>query len=192
MARKPKFNPRAALFGRRGEFVRIAGEPVSIGHEVGEGPRHNDHVWVTIHAGRFGRLRIAVNTLSVRNLEAGFDPGVRVGIVRETWARLPKSGVFACRSLDYSQIERSHDVPFEHCLQRAAEEHIVARARAAIFVEAWGDLYIREHPGIHQVHSRRASCAVPRDIVGRDGALRFYFGRDTVCETLLFKFCGQP
>ena len=58
--------------------------------------------------------------------------------------------------------------------------------------QAWGDLYIREHPGIHQVHSRRASCAVPRDIVGRDGALRFYFGRDTVCETLLFKFCGQP
>jgi hypothetical protein len=37
----------------------------------------------------------------------------------------------------------------------------------------------------------RASCSVARDLIGRDGAIRFYFG-DGKAETLLFKYCGQP
>ena len=36
----------------------------------------------------------------------------------------------------------------------------------------------------------RASCSVPRDLIGRDGAIRFYFD-DGHAELLLFKYCGQ-
>jgi hypothetical protein len=37
----------------------------------------------------------------------------------------------------------------------------------------------------------RASCSVARDLIGRDGAIRFYFPEGTA-EMLLFKYCGQP
>jgi hypothetical protein len=37
----------------------------------------------------------------------------------------------------------------------------------------------------------RASCSVPRDLQGRDGAIRFYYA-DARAELLLFKYCGQP
>jgi hypothetical protein len=37
----------------------------------------------------------------------------------------------------------------------------------------------------------RASSSVPRDYVGRDGAIRFYF-QTGHAELLLFKYCGQP
>jgi hypothetical protein len=192
MARKPKPDPRAQLVARRGEFVRVAGKPVSIGCERGFGPRHNDHVWININAGGYGRLRIAINTFSLRNYEAGFDSSVRVGIARGTYEILPKAGVFKSKGLDYAKIEKSLEVNYEDCAQSTAESIITVRANSAFFVEAWGDLYARDHFGIHQVHSRRASCAVPHDIVGRDGALKFYFGQDSICEMLLFKFCGQP
>lgn len=43
-----------------------------------------------------------------------------------------------------------------------------------------------------KIHSRRASCAVPGDLRGRDGALRFYFESGQATELFLFKFCGQP
>jgi len=33
--------------------------------------------------------------------------------------------------------------------------------------------------------------SVPRDFLGRDGAIRFYFA-DARAELLLFKYCGQP
>ena len=48
----------------------------------------------------------------------------------------------------------------------------IGRSRATFF-EAWGELYFRNQLGIHQVHSRRASCSVPQDHIGRDGAIRF-------------------
>jgi hypothetical protein len=59
-------------------------------------------------------------------------------------------------------------------------------------VEAWGDFYFRAHIGVHQIHSRRASNAVPRDLIGRDGAIQFYYREPRVREMLLFKFAGQP
>ncbi len=58
-------------------------------------------------------------------------------------------------------------------------------------MEAWGEFYVRNHIGLHQVHSRRASCSVLKDYQGRDGAIRFYF-QDGTAEMLLFKYCGQP
>jgi hypothetical protein len=69
---------------------------------------------------------------------------------------------------------------------------LTQKTRDAILIEAWGELYVRAHHGIHQVHSMRASCSVPRDYIGRDGAIRFYFAEKNQAELLLFKYCGQP
>ena len=33
------------------------------------------------------------------------------------------------------------------------------KMKRAVRAEVWGELYAREHLGIHQIHSRRASCA---------------------------------
>jgi hypothetical protein len=72
----------------------------------------------------------------------------------------------------------------------ALEVLLTDHAKRTTFIEAWGELYVRTHIGIHQVHSMRASCSVLRDYVGRDGAIRFYFPEGTA-EMLLFKYCGQ-
>ena len=74
----------------------------------------------------------------------------------------------------------------------ALETLLTEKTGRALFIEAWGELYIRNHLGIHQVHSRRASCSVRQDYKGRDGALRFYYGGNATAEMLLFKYCGQP
>jgi hypothetical protein len=58
-------------------------------------------------------------------------------------------------------------------------------------IEVWGAPYYRDLPGIHQIHSRRASCGVGESREGIDGALRFYFREGNRSELLLFKFCGQ-
>ena len=71
------------------------------------------------------------------------------------------------------------------------ETLLIDKATRAIFIEAWGELYVRIHVGIHQVHSMRASCSVLRDLVGRDGAIRFYFAEEKRAELMLFKYCGQ-
>ena len=73
----------------------------------------------------------------------------------------------------------------------ALEVLLTEKTRRALFIEAWGELYVRIHLGLHQVHSRRASCSVLTDYVGRDGAIRFYYP-DRTAELLLFKYCGQP
>ena len=71
---------------------------------------------------------------------------------------------------------------------------LVEKAESAVRIEIWGELYARKKMGLHQIHSRRASCAVPEDKVGSDGALKFFFEADPdrFAELLLFKFCGQP
>ena len=84
------------------------------------------------------------------------------------------------QAIDYREMERT-----------ALETMLKAKADRAIFVEAWGALYRRDRLGIHQVHSRRASCSVRTDFVGRDGALRFYYREDSAAEMFLFKYCGQ-
>jgi hypothetical protein len=97
-----------------------------------------------------------------------------------------------CRGLDYHEIEAVEKVTYIDYERPALETLLAEKAGRAIFIEAWGELYVRNHLGIHQVHSRRASCSVPQDYTGRDGAIRFYFGRDATAEMLLFKYCGQP
>jgi len=175
----------------RDQYVLVAGIPESVAIEQDPDPRKNDHVWITIRAGGFGPLQIALSTMSRQSGAAGFDPRIRIATVTSNWTELPVAGVFAAEGLDYATMmaERSLElVPFE---REALEQLLVAKTGRAVFIEAWGEFFVRLHIGIHQVHSRRASSAVARDLIGRDGAIRFYFERPNECETLLFKFHGQ-
>jgi len=159
-------------------------------------PHHNplkvDHVWLTLDAGLGQPLKLAINTISIRNRDAGFDSRIRVGIHTEPFGSLPQIGLFPHPGLDYSFFESTHNVFYEHYEHHALENLLVEKIGTAILVEVWGELYSQRTIGIHQIHCRRASCAVPEDLQGRDGALKFYFAKNNLCETLLFKFCGQP
>lgn len=184
-----RHDPRLAL--RPGALVTVAGRVLQFAIETDPDPRNIDHVWIMIDAGDFGPLQIAISTCSRRNRDAGFDARMRVAIVESAWTILPRAGVRPAARLDYTEFEALHPCNFETMEREALEEMLAHKSRESVFVEAWGELYSRRGLGIHQVHSRRASCSVPQDVTGRDGALRFYFAADSRTETLLFKYCGQ-
>ncbi|MEO8353939.1 MAG: hypothetical protein ABI680_19600, partial [Chthoniobacteraceae bacterium] len=93
---------------------------------------------------------------------------------------------------DYALIEATMNVFYEHYEQAALADLLIERAKRAVRAEVWGDLYAQDHLGVHQIHSRRASCAVPLDVKNRDGALQLYYSEENESELFLFKFCGQP
>ena len=173
-----------------GDIVHVAGAPIAFAVEADRVPANIDHFWITISMGTGEPLRIALNTHSRQNAAAGFDPRLRIGIVGSVWKELPSAGLVKSPGLDYRQIEAASAVTYTEYSRPALEALLMDKARRAIFIEAWGELYIRTHVGIHQVHSMRASCSVLRDLIGRDGAIRFYFS-DGTTELLLFKYCGQ-
>ena len=89
-------------------------------------------------------------------------------------------------------VTASKGSPIGSCRSNSASAALlIARTRAAVRIEVWGELYRRGHLGLHQIHSRRASCAVSTDLIGHDGALRFYLPEGKA-EMFLFKYCGQP
>jgi hypothetical protein len=171
--------------------VHVAGVPIAFAAETDRVPGNIDHFWITIGMGRGEPIRIALSTHSRQNAAAGFDPRVRVGVVASAWRELPAPGLLACRGLDYREIEAGGSVTYIEYERPALEALLAEKTRRARFIEAWGELYVRNHLGIHQVHSRGASCSVPQDFKGRDGAIRFYFGDNATAELLLFKYCGQ-
>jgi hypothetical protein len=116
---------------------------------------------------------------------------MRLGIVASTFQQLPSAGLVRSDGLDYHALEAASPVTYVEYGRPALELLLTEKTSRAVFIEAWGELYVRTHIGIHQVHSMRASCSVLRDLVGRDGSIRFYF-RDGTAEMLLFKYCGQP
>lgn len=177
---------------RHGEFVHIAGVPIAFAAETDRVPANIDHFWITIGTGSGEPIRIALSTHSRQNAAAGFDPRVRVGIVASAWKELPKAGMAGCHGLDYQEIEAAGAITYIEHERPALETLLAQKTERCIFIEAWGELYVRNHLGIHQVHSRRASCSVLQDYKGRDGALRFYYGDNATAEMLLFKYCGQP
>lgn len=153
-------------------------------------PANIDHFWITIALGAEGPLRIALSTHSRQNAAAGFDPRMRLGLVASGWTKLPDAGLSKSSGLDYRAIEAASPVRYVEYERPALEVLLTDKAGRARLIEAWGELYLRTHLGIHQVHSMRASCSVPRDLIGRDGAIRFYF-TDQTAELFLFKYCGQ-
>ena len=169
----------------------MAGELAGFAIEHEKDLSRIDHLWISVHAGRFGPMRITLNTSSLRNRQLGFDARVSVGILESTWNQLPPAGLFVSEPLDYATIVASNAVDFRQFERVPLESLIAEKVDRAEFVEGWGELYVRGHTGIHQVHSRRASYAFKTDHIGRDGAVRFYF-KAARSEMLLFKFYGQP
>ena len=137
-------------------------------------------------------LQLSLSTCSRQSLSAGFDPRVWVGIATSNWDTLPELGIFRSGPLDYATLAAEHAIDFVPYHRTVLEELLVEKASRALCAEAWGDLYARGNPGVHQIHSRRGSFAVPEDHIGRDGALQLYYQKDASREMLLLKFAGQP
>jgi hypothetical protein len=175
------------------DFVHAAGSDLTTRLEHHPDPAQIDHLWIGMDTGGPDRMTVSVNTQSKRNLDAGFDARIRVGILRGTWRNLPPRGVSACRGFDYADLERGTNIYYEHHDRTALEKLLQDSVSRAILLDAWGTPYHHKRlPGLHQIHSRRASRAVPVDITNRDGALQFYFSEDQATALFLFKFCGQP
>lgn len=173
------------------KFVHVIGVPYTVELEQSEDPLHVDHVWITLEVPPFGRVRAAVNTLSRFNRDAGFDGRVRVAVIAGTWEEKPENGLLEEPGQDYALIEAALPMTYEFYEHDPLAKLLVTKAKTAVRAEVWGELYAQEHLGVHQIHNRRASCAVSRDIKGRDGALKFYYP-DNTTELFFFKFCGQP
>jgi hypothetical protein len=189
--RRRKQTRRDYLGLNQGDLVHLAGTPIAFAAEIDRVPANIDHFWITIGIGAGEPVRVALSTHSRKNAAAGFDPRMRVGIVASTWSELPAPGLVKSPCLDYQALERKTPTTYVEYERPRLELFLTDKVKRAIFIEAWGELYLRVHVGIHQVHSMRASCSVARDLIGRDGAIRFYFP-DGTAEMLLFKYCGQP
>ena len=193
MARRP--DARALLFERirtsPPKFVHVRGVPYTVAVEESEDPLKIDHVYLNVEVPPFGRLRVAINTLSRFSRDAGFDPRIRVGIIKSTYTEKPMPSLEECNGLDYAKQDEKHGVKYQVYEQAELQEMLVTKMKAAIRAEIWGELYARDHLGIHQVHCRRASKAVPVDVPNRDGALKLFYPQDNAAEAFLFKFDGQ-
>ncbi len=173
-------------------FVHVVGRDLSARVEDHPNPDYVDHVWITMTAGSVGRVLVAVNTLSRLNRDAGHDPRVRVGVIRGTWNTLPHPVLENVPGLNYGTLEKESSVFFEHFERPALDTLLLDTTHRAVVLEVWGAPYHnRKRLGVHQVHSRRASCAMREDVQNLDGALRFYFADDHTTAMFLFKFCGQ-
>ena len=171
-------------------YVHVIGIPYHIQIEPHPDETRVDHVWMDVQVPPCGRVRLSVNTLSWLNERAGFDPRMRLGIISSTFEEKPEPLIETAPPLDYRLIEQN--TPIEYVLydHDPLEALLLAKGQRAMRIESWGELYLREHLGVHQLHSRRASCAVAQEFLGRDGALKLYYP-DQTTELLLFKFCGQ-
>jgi len=160
--------------------------------EYASTPDRIDHIWLTFTLDYSVEMRAALNTISRRNRELGFDPRIRLGVIKQVYEELPAHGIFECDGFDYATLEEHANIFYEYHNQKEMNVILLEKIARAILVEVWGDIYAHRHNGIHQIHSRRASCAVAEDIIGRDGALKLYYMDENASELLLFKFCGQP
>jgi hypothetical protein len=174
------------------KFVHVTGVPYTVEVEVCADPEKLDHVWMTMEVPPFGRIRGVLNTTSRLARDAGLDPRVYVGIISSTWTEKPQTGLDECEAQSYAQLEAAVPVPYAPYDQPTLSELLVTKMKAAVRAEVWGDLYARDHLGVHQIHSRRRSAVVSTDFKAHDGALKLYFAQDNLAELFLFKFAGQP
>ena len=174
------------------KFVHVTGVPYVVEIPPAADPAEADQVWLTLEVPSLGRIRAVINTTSRLNRAAGHDASIRVGIQRTTWTEKPVTGLLESDGQNYSVVQAAHPLTFDTIEQGELANLLATKAKTAVRAEVWGDLYARDHLGIRQVHSRRASKAVPEDIVGRDGALKLYYSEGNEAELFLFKFYGQP
>lgn len=172
-------------------LVRVVGNDLKGRVEAPGHDHHPDHLWISLDPGFGIRVVVSVNTWSHRNGEAGFDPRVRLGILRGCWEEFPERGFSEWHRFSYDDLPGQETVDYRPLERVVLEQLLLDRMASAVMIEVWGAPYHRDHPGVHQIHSRSASCAVAESREGLDGALRFYFREERRTETLLFKFCGQ-
>lgn len=175
---------------RKPIMAHVMGIPYQIELEDSPFPDRVDHVWITVQVPPCGTVLISVNTISRLSRLAGFDPRVRVGVVSGKWTEKPEAFLDEHEGLNYREFEAEHKIDYQPYEHDPISELLVARGKAAIRIEAWGELYRRDHLGMHQIHSRRASSAVRQDVVGKDGAIQFYLP-DGTREMYFFKYSGQ-
>jgi hypothetical protein len=187
---------RAILFERirtsPPKFVHLVGVPYAVQVEEATDATRLDHVWLTLEVPPFGRLRVSINTLSRVSRDAGVDHRVRLGILPTTYTERPNTGFEEFPGMDYAKLETNGLPVYEPYEHEALCELLVAKAKTAIRAEVWGELYARDQIGVHQIHCRRKSLAVPLDLKNKDGALKLYYAEGNAAELLLFKFSGQP
>jgi hypothetical protein len=171
--------------------VRVAGTVVDFKVEQSARAENVDHVFVEVNAGLASTVTLSLNTLSFRSRVAGHDPRIRLGTLRWRWTRLPEAGLHPLEFFDYETVELAGWPEFIVQERAAMEEYFALRCANCRRIEAWGSPYHRQHPGLHQIHSRRASAAVAQGLRGSDGAVRFYFDEDQRSELALLKFTGQ-
>lgn len=174
------------------KFVHVTGVPYTVEVEVCDDPEKLDHVWMTMEVPPYGRIRAVVNTTSRVGRLAGVDARIFVATLSNTWTEKPQTGLVECDGQSYTKVEAAADVSYTPYEREELTELLVSKMKKAIRAEVWGDLYARDHLGIHQIHSRRASAAVSTDLRNRDGALKLYYSEDNLAELFLFKFAGQP
>jgi len=175
-------------------LVIVCGNEASARVEENSHEEKIDHVWISIHCGLPAPVTVAVNTLSIRNRALGFDSRLRIGKVAGFAKHLPRAGYGILERFDYADIESINNVFYETYERAGVEDLLLELTLESMVIEAWGEPYRRQgKPGIHQVHSRRASCAVNEDLHGRDGGLKFYSREDGGFRwtLVLLKFCGQ-
>lgn len=172
-------------------MARVAGSVAEFRIENSVREENVDHVYVTVDAGLREPVILSLNTLSFRNRVAGHDPRIRLGTLRWRWSHLPARGLYPLEFFDYETVELIESVEYRVLERAAMEEYFALHCANCRRIEAWGAPYHRAQPGLHQIHSRRASAGVVTDLRGRDGAVRFYFDEDQRVELALLKFAGQ-
>lgn len=187
-----QFHPPAG-WPSQSPLVRAVGAVMHARVEPSRNPAEVDHVWLTLEAGLGCPIEVSINTLSRRNREAGFDSRIRVGRRREPWITLPEVGVAPLDHFSYAEKEARANYFYEFRERPELEKLLLDAAQSCLRAEVIGTPYHRRPiVGLHQIHSRRASCAVPEEITGRDGAICFYLAFPREAHWLFFKFCGQP
>jgi hypothetical protein len=182
---------REELRGKVGNIVHVVGQPIGYRIESNQNADRIDHLSIRVRAGIAGVIEIALNTFSLRNVRRGRDPRIRMAIVTSTWSALPAPGIFLSDGLSYAAVEAENIAAYCEYERVALEALLIQKIDTAVLIEGWGELYVRSHPGIHQVHYRRKTGTLTADERSRGGAVRFYFKEEARTELSLLKFFGQ-
>ncbi len=172
--------------------VRACGRSLDAATERHPNPEKIDHLMVRLDVAG-AELTLSLNTRSFRNRAAGFDDRVWIALPTERMAEQPQMGLQPSALLNYEVIEARAEEPVVYIPmhREAAEKTLRDAVLGASLVEAWGLLYTKRGLGLHQIHSRRASCGVAEDLRGRDGGLRVTSASGQFQTWVLLKFCGQ-
>ena len=169
----------------------MAGDIVKCEIENSHRDENVDHIYLTVDAGLQTPIVLSLNTLSFRSRISGYDPRIRIGTLEGYWTRLPSRGLYPLEFFDYDTADLIGHVAYRIRDRADMEEFFTLRCGNCRRIEAGGSPFARTSPGLHQIHSRRASAAVPLDMRGHDGAVRFYYDEGQRTELVLMKFCGQ-